>query len=85
MISRWLYWGLLEDNLEPPEPRGINHSPQSKWIREDNLNMMYQRDIDYPMLVTAPEAKQMVNKYLKKKRRQPVMNKPRVTITTDEI
>jgi hypothetical protein len=85
ILSCWLYRCLLEDDLVPPKPRGLNHQPQSKWIREDNLNWMYERDIEYPSLITAPEEKQMVSRFMKMRRRPPLVNKPRVTITTAEI
>jgi hypothetical protein len=66
----------------PPKPSGFNRDPQSKWVQEDNLNWMNQRDIDYSPLITAPEAKQMVSRFMKMKEQPPVVNKPRVAITT---
>ncbi len=82
MLSCWLYRCLLEDDLTPPPPRGDNTSPQRKWVRDDNLNWMYRRDITYSSFITAPEAKQMVDRFMKMKNPPPVVNLPRETITT---
>ena len=85
MLSCWLYRCLLEDDLTPPPPRGDNTSPQRKWVRDDNLNWMYRRDITYSSFITAPEAKQMVDRFMKMKNPPPVVNLPRETITTEDI
>lgn len=85
MISCWLYRCLLEEDLVPQLPWGHNSDPQSAWLREDNLNWLYARDIHYPSLITAPEAKEMVKRYMRLRKKPKVINKPRDQITGREI
>ncbi len=84
MLSCWLYCCLLEDDLTPPPPRGTNPRPQNTWIREENLNWLYLRDLPYPTYITAPEAKLMVSRFLEMRTAPKVVNTLRVAITTDK-
>ena len=85
MISCQLYHCLLEHDLAPPAPRGPNPKPQSEWIKEDNCNWMYLRDIEFASGITAPEAKQQLQTAMKSRTRYPIVNSPRVFITTNQI
>jgi hypothetical protein len=85
MISCGLYRCLLEEDLVPPLPRGHTSDPQSAWLREDNLNWLYARDIHYPSLITALEAKEMVQRYMHLRKKAKVINKPRNQITGRKI
>jgi hypothetical protein len=76
---------LLEDELVPTPPCSQNLAPQSKWVREDNLNWIHLRDIPDPAFITVPEAKEMVRRYMKLRRKPKVINKAREPIASEKI
>jgi hypothetical protein len=85
MISCFLYLCLLEEDLEPLPPRGPNPAPQKEWTRQDNINWMYTREIEYSETITLPEAKEQVRRELGKSR-TPTLKRPLPTpVTRDEI
>ncbi len=85
MISCFLYQCLLENDLEPPPPRGLNPNPQKEWTKQDNMNWMYLRGIDHSSSITAPEAREQVRILMAKRKTPKVVNSPREPITTEEI
>jgi hypothetical protein len=87
MICTQLYRCLNETELLPPPPRGDNLGPQNKWLREDNINWMYLRDVEHSSKITAPEAREQVRKLMElAPAMQPVVvNTPKDPITTVEI
>jgi hypothetical protein len=53
---------LLEIDLQPKPPRGLNPKPQKEWTREDNLNWMHVRGIDCSPKMLLPEARERVRR-----------------------
>lgn len=85
MVSTQLYRCLNETGLAPPPRRGENPSPQQEWLREDNMNWMYLRDVDHSPKISAPEARQQVRALLADTIQLPIVNQPKESITTSEI
>ena len=85
MISCCVYRCLLEDGLTPSPPRGPNTSPQDEWLRQDNINWMYLRGVEFSSAITAPEAKAQVQHLLGLRTPLPILHLMPEPITTDEI
>ena len=85
MVSTTIFRCLLENDLEPPPPRGPNRNPQKEWLRQDNINWMYLRDVEHSSSITAPEAREQVRVLLAKRRKPAIVNRPREPITVAEI
>ena len=64
MTSLYIYRSLLEIALQPKPPRDINPKPQKDWTRQDNLNWMYVRGIEYSPQIHLPEAREQVRRAL---------------------
>jgi hypothetical protein len=85
MVSPTIFRCLLESDLEPPPPRGPNYRPQKEWLKQDNINWMYLRDIEHSSSITAPEAREQVRALLAQRPKPVIVNKERESITTTEI
>jgi hypothetical protein len=64
LTSLYIYRCLLEITLQPPPRRDTNPKPQKEWTRQDNLNWMYVRGIDYSRKILLPESREMVRGYM---------------------
>ena len=84
-ISPFLYRSLLESNLEPLPRAAPNSKKQADWTRQDNINWMYLRGIEYSCNILAPEAKEQVRREMKKPIQPEVVNTYPEPISTDEI
>jgi hypothetical protein len=66
LTSLYIYRSLLEIELQPKPPRDVNPKPHKEWTRQDNLNWMYVRGIDYSRKILLPEAREMVRREMAK-------------------
>jgi hypothetical protein len=73
-ISPFFYRSLLKSNLEPLPPAAPNPKKQADWTRQDNLNWMYLKGIEYSCNILAPEAKEQVRREMKKPIQPEVVN-----------
>jgi hypothetical protein len=64
LTSLYIYRCLLEISLQPPPRRDTNPKPQKEWTRQDNLNWMHVRGIDYSRKILLPESREMVRGYM---------------------
>jgi hypothetical protein len=85
MISGFLYLCLLEEDLEPSTPRGPNPAPQREWTKQDNINWMYRREVEYSSTITLPESKEQVRRLLATTRQLPIVRELPTPITTEQI
>ena len=85
MISCFIYRCLLEETLKPPPPRGPNPEPQDKWTKQDNMNWMYLRDVEFSGAILATEASAQVKDLLALQTPPPIVNLPQEPITINEI
>ena len=64
MTSLCIHRSLLEIALQPEPPRDIDPKPQKEWTRQDNLNWMHVRGIEFSTKIHLPEAREQVRRAL---------------------
>jgi hypothetical protein len=81
----YIYWVLLETELQPKPPRGENTAPQKQWTREDDCNWMYLRGIYYPTKILLQESREQVEREMLESPVKQVINTMPEPVSTFEI
>jgi hypothetical protein len=85
LTSLYIFRCLLETDLQPKPPRDINPKPQKDWTRQDNINWMYVRGIEYSPKIHLPEAREQVRREMSKDPVLEAIKSLPEPITTNEI